>query len=498
MSVLALDIGSFSLKYVLTRKKKPVLCRSLPFYGNIDELDSLLQQIRKEIGLSVEVRVVLTSLEILKRTFTLPQLPKEELKEAAKWSLSKMLPDPLEEYIYHFDTLGTIDEKGVLRQEMYFLGAKKEVITGLTEIFERNGFKNLTFISDVIVPFIHIGRLLKKVRENFGILDIGGRHTDFYIFKDGTLRMAREMLTSSESFTDALVSHLKVSFSDGEDQKIKKGFCEEFEPVFIPVFERLVGEISRTIAVYNQRYPDAPCEHIYITGGGTRLKGLEEKLKESLPVSLESLKEYFPVEEDYIPAYVLSISDPLLNLLPEEKIGALEKKRWFKVGAYSSAAIIFLLFLGSFYIIDQKKRLDMELGRELRLIEEKKEVVRSLENLPIRLKELEGLLQEIKRKDRTFIFLLKSLSFLTPKELYVKELNFEKIRDKKTYVVEIKGISSGAEAEIEGPLIYFLFLLEKEGVLKNPMVVEKNVKDLGKRKIVEFVIRGECEEKVEI
>ncbi len=498
MNVLGIDIGTSSIKYVLTKKRRPVVSKKLPFSGDLEDIGPLLQQIRKDVGLSMDVRVLLTTVEIIKKTFTLPVLPKEELEEAAKWSLSKMLSEPLDEYIYIFGRLGFVEEKGIRRQEMYFFGAKREMIEKFVQKFEEEGFSTVSYISDVMASFIHIARELKKVKRTFAILDIGCKHTDLYIFRDGVLRMVREILTSGDSFTEALASGLNLSLPDAENYKREEGFSENLHSYLLPPFERLTGEIDRTIAVYNRSFPEDPCELLFLTGGGAHLKGLHEKLKEYLPISVERLSNYFQVEEDYLPAYFAATSDPILNLFPKEKLEWRKEKRSLRIALLSSVALVLFASLYSFHMYGQKKELDLKVKEEIRKIEEKRAFIsKNAEILTGKLKDLERTYMELATRDVTFLSLLKSLSSFTPDNLYLKELNFERLSDKKIYLVEIKGISVGGDAEIESPLLNFLLLLERKGILRNPQLVEKNFKDFGKRKVLEFVIRGECEERVE-
>jgi len=490
MRILSVDIGSVSLKYVVARKKGTVEKTGIyPYSGDIDDLSPILAEIRENEGKNFETRILITTTEILKRTFTIPTLPKGEMEEAIKWSLSKVLGESPDTYVFKYGHLGPLEEKGIRREEMYFVGAKREFIEHLSQIFENEGFKNISLITDASSAYAQIVSRIFFQKGSFAILDIGGRLTGLYIFKKGRLSFIREILTAGESFTDALISGLGLTFEEAEKEKIEKGFTPETELYLNPPFERLAGEIERTINVYNQRYPDEPCTHLYFTGRGSRIKGLKERLKEVLPLITEPLLLDIPVEEEFLPAYVISLSGRTINLLPAEKIEWKKEVRLRRIGIAISAITLFILFFLSFDLLGKLKILELEIRTENKMIAEKRDFLsKNISITPEKLKEIESALSEAKKRDKTFVFLLKSLSALTPENVYFKELGFEK--DKDRYLVELKGISYGDGPTIEEPLLRLVMVLEKYGVMREVNIREKNLKETGGKKFLEFVITG--------
>jgi Tfp pilus assembly PilM family ATPase len=494
MDVLGIDIGTVSVKCVRSKGKKGALKKAweYPFAGHIEDLGPILEDIRQKEGTNLEVRIALTSTEILKRTFTVPVLPKEELKEAVKWSVTKILSEPAEEYIHQVGPLGTIEEKGIRKEEMYFIGAKRSYIEALITLFEERGFLNLGLITDICAAYTHVAEELHE-RRGFAILDIGGRQTGLYIFHGKRLHLVREIFTAGESFTDALIAGMGSTFEEAESAKLERGLDQSSVPFLLPVLERLSGEVTRTINVYNQRYNDRPCEIVYLTGRGSRLRGLLERLGELLPFEVRRLPLVFPVEEEFLPAFFLSLKGEIANLLPKERRKRVREGvivRWAKV---ATAGLILVICLFSMKVLSDLRALDLKIKLERRTLETKRAMIPKDLADPKGLAEQEEMLKEAKKADGTFLLLLKYLSYSLPQNLYLKEIGFDEEKGKGRYLVEIRGIALGEKEMADAYVMKFLLLLEKDSLLKDASLSGREWKELKGRRVMEFTIRGACE-----
>lgn len=491
MNVIGIDIGTVSIKCVRVKGKS--LTTSIhPFSGNLDSLAAVLEEVKEREGTNLEVRVAMSSTDIIKKTFTIPFLPKEDLKGAIKWSVAKVLGESEEQYVWETGILGPVEEMGVRKQEMYFVGAKRSFIDSLLVLFEEKGFRRVSLFTDVAIVYTSIARELRH-REGFSILDIGGRQTGLYIFREGRLWLVREILTAGESFTDALIVAMGLTFEGAEALKIERGFDQGLEAFFLPVLERLSGEVGRTINVYNQRYPEAPLELIYLTGRGARLKGMFERMAELLPYELRPLPTLFPIEEEFLPAYTLCMRPPGLNLLPKERREKIKEglmARWARIGA----AILFLvLLLFSIDTVSQIKALDLKIKLEKAALEKKKAMVPREAKDPKELASREELLREAGKKDGTFPLFLKYLSSSLPQGLYLKEISFEQEKGKESFLFEIKGIAIGEKETLDAYIVKFLLSLERDAFFKEAQLSGTEWKEIAGRRVMEFTLRGTCE-----
>ena len=110
----------------------------------------------------------------------------------------------------------------------------------------------------------------------------------------------------------------------------------------------MLAEIRRSLEYYTSQENGHPVTKIYITGGGSKMKGIKEFLTARLNLQIEDLDVFGQASlpaavsggtEIYQPAYGLGLrllsSDALtMNLLPSDMIAALaksEKDKWMKI-----------------------------------------------------------------------------------------------------------------------------------------------------------------------
>jgi Tfp pilus assembly PilM family ATPase len=284
LDILGIDIGTVSVKYVRCKgtigKSIVVSQGDYPYKGGFDDLELILADIRNKEGPDLEVAIGMSSPDIIKKTFTIPVLPKKEQKEALNWTSAKALSASLDDMIYEHLMLGQIEEKGIKKDEVLFVGIQKGFVERVLSTFQRAGFQQIVLLTDVAFGYVYA---LGEVGDrSIAVIDIGGKRTGLYIARGRRLVLAREVLTASESFSDVLMSGPGLTFDQAEHYKREKGFDDELTEILKIPFGRLAGEIQRTFIFYNERYPEKPVTSVYVTGRGAKIPKFFESLKRSL------------------------------------------------------------------------------------------------------------------------------------------------------------------------------------------------------------------------
>ncbi len=556
MDLIGIDIGTVSIKYVRWRGKRGkgtiVSSGEYPFQGGWKDLEEILATIRSREGGSLEAIVGVTSQEILKKSFTIPNLPKNEMAEAIAWSASKTVPTPLDEMDYENFTIGEVEERGVKKNEILFVGARKEYVSRILSTLEGVGFKRVVAFTDTglaCVPYVG-----GKQEGAFAVVDIGGRQTGIYIFGGRKLRFVREIMTASESFTDALISGFGFSYEEAETYKREKGFTEEASDILSLPLDRLTGEIQRTLSVYRMRYPQDLIDTIYITGKASKTPGLLGKLRQSLAENVDYPRTGVAVADELMPAYFLCrYKDALINILPRE-IKAREREdeyvKWIRIATVAVASVLVVLSLG---LLQRANRvtnvIDIERTRLSKAVEQLKTMASEDVVEDSQSADIASLRNELARKDWTFVTLLKFLSTGIPGDVYLREVGFDRYQMldvgpkdssragsaqpgegrsmqetvksalKESLLGEtapprqstgpndpsaretpvdggyhffIRGYVVGPKDAMEPALLDFLVKLQKSGMTRDISVVKREVKELKGKKVMEFVINGRC------
>ncbi|MBP1731305.1 MAG: pilus assembly protein PilM [Deltaproteobacteria bacterium] len=508
MDILGVDIGTVSVKYVRYRKKGRGIVVSrgaYPYKEGWEDLEGILSSIKNREGANVEVAIGISSQEILKKTFTIPLIPKEEVKEVLEWSASKIISIPLDDMRHEYVMLGEIDERGVRKDEVLFVGAHKEYVNRIVALFDEVGFKKIVLLTDM--GFVYLPVVEEAIDGSVAIIDIGGRQTGIYIFDGKKLHLVREIMTAAESFTDVLISGFGLTYAEAEDYTRQKGFDESSSDILAAPLERLGGEIQRTFSVYGQKYPSRPVTRVYLAGRGSQIPHLLEKLKTFLVEEIAHLPSVMEVEDEFLPAYVLAVQKEILvNLLPEQ-VKAREKELVYtKYARIAGVAVISALVVFTLSMVQEFRNLKSSVESEKSLVSQKREQLDRL--APIRsslvYNELGPIVAEIERRDSSFIILLKYLASRIPKEVYVKEVEFVKepppapapAKDAKAPPppqdsgnnVTLRGLIFGEPEAMEATLLRLMIDLEKSGVVNNVTVTAKDLKELRGKPVMEFQI----------
>ena len=156
MDLIGIDIGTVSIKYVRWRGKRGkgtiVSSGEYPFQGGWKDLEEILATIRSREGGSLEAIVGVTSQEILKKSFTIPNLPKNEMAEAIAWSASKTVPTPLDEMDYENFTSAK-SKSGASRKTRSSLSApEKSMFPGSSVPLKGSGLSGLLLSPIRVLP----------------------------------------------------------------------------------------------------------------------------------------------------------------------------------------------------------------------------------------------------------------------------------------------------------------------------------------------------------
>jgi hypothetical protein len=385
----------------------------------------------------VALHLAVTSQEILKKTFTIPILPKNELKEGLTWSTSKVVSTPLEEMLYENVMLGEVDERGIKKDEILFVGSTKGFINRLLAVCEDAGFRKVELITDTALLY---PVMLEEVKEaSVAVIDIGGRQTGIYMIAGKKLRFVREIMTASESFSDALISGFGFSYQEAETYKQEKGFNEESDKSLSLPLDRLGAEIQRTFNVYGQRYPDRPVTRVYLAGRGGRMPNLMERLREDITEETDHLAIPAPVDDHFFPCYCMcSTTEALVNLLPPEvkERGKEEQyKKWVRIGSIALLAVFLVLSLEQWSSLS-KAKLALQVEKAA-LSQKRQQAVATQTTLPFaRYIDLASGLKDLRAADTSFLTLMKFLSSRLPGGVYLKEVEFNRQRRLKMPVKE--------------------------------------------------------------
>src|SRR5439155_18719413 len=304
--VVGLDIGSFGVRAVelTVGGNQPTLQRfaqvALPpgavRDGEVQDPGAVSSAIRRlwaEGGFRAR-RVVMgvANQRVIVRQAELPAMTEEDLRAALQFEAQELIPIPVEDAILDFQIIEeSLGADGERRTRILLAAAQRDMVRSHLAAVEGAG---LGAQSVDVVAFALVRALTLGVSgfEDDGraeaIVCIGRGVTNVVVHEAGVPRFVRVLLVGGDDVTEAIARELDVDMDAAEDLKRRANTASSDQSVARAgqvVADRmapLVEEIRGSLDYYTAQAQSAPVGRVLVTGGGSRLTGLMERLQSQL------------------------------------------------------------------------------------------------------------------------------------------------------------------------------------------------------------------------
>ena len=298
-TAIGLDIGTSVVRAValsygrngitLERFGQLVLPPGAVLDGQVVDADAVATSLRKlwsATGLSHKNVVLgVANQRVIVRQLELPWLARAELRASLAFQVRDLLPIPVEQAVLDFFPLEELtDSAGTRTLRGLLVAAARETVLANVRCAEQAGLR----VQGVdLTPFAvlrALGRQTGAEVETEALIDIGARVTNIVVHSGGLPRFVRILLVGGQDVTDAVSEQLGVPTPQAEVMKQqvgRPGFDEELADLARAVSatsQDFVTEIRGSLDYYAASNPGAPVERIVVTGGGSRLEGILDRL----------------------------------------------------------------------------------------------------------------------------------------------------------------------------------------------------------------------------
>lgn len=296
---IGLDIGSKKIKLVeLTKKKNgfelikfgSLLTPPGMLEGGVildpEVLGKEMEPMVKELKLKGKAVVsAVSGQQVYTRALVMPAMPMGELREAVYYQATGFLPIPVEEAVIDIFPLRDFEDEEGKQTEVFFVAVRKEQVENLDASCQIAGLK----LAAVEIEPLAIQRILKGQDELRvkGYLNIGASRSYFSVFVEGLLVYYRSLAFGCSAFYET--SGMNNTLSGLDEVEIAPDNQYDY------LVKDILAEVSRSAEYYTMQYAYEKIEKILICGGGSRLRGLDQRLA------------------DYM-GYVVEIANPLTDL----------------------------------------------------------------------------------------------------------------------------------------------------------------------------------------
>ncbi|WP_041585737.1 type IV pilus assembly protein PilM [Syntrophus aciditrophicus] len=311
--VVGLDIGSSSLKlaevvddprggYLLNRFSQLSLPRGIIVDGILHETSLLTEKVKELFKTSGNRRKgIVTSLSghsVIIKKVDFPTMEEEEMRDMIRDDAAQYLPfDNMDEVNFDFQILGE-NEYNPNLMEVLLVAARKDIINSYTDALKAAGLT-------VVIMDVDSFALETVYEENYdfeeedivALINIGASITNINVVKADASIFTRDFTLGGNTVTESLVDRLGVSFDEAERVKIEGPGGDEFEAnafrmSLIEHAEPICAEIDRSIEFFRSTFGGDYIRKVLLSGGGAKLPGIVEELRQRLGVDTEILNPF--------------------------------------------------------------------------------------------------------------------------------------------------------------------------------------------------------------
>lgn len=473
--VVGLDIGSFAVRaaeltvqgsnVTVTRFGQVTLPPDAVRDGEVADIPAVSAALRRlwaEAGFKDrKVAVGVANQRVIVRQAEVAAMSEADLGEALKFEAQELIPIPVDDAILDFRIVDRFtDGAGEERMHILLAAAQRDMVRSHLAAVEGAG---LTTERVDAVPFALIRALDPRQPSNpdgptgaEAIVCVGGAVTSIVVHENGVPRFMRVLLVGGDDLTQAVANELSVDRAQAEDLKRRAAYgggdtqVLQASNVVSTRLSPLVDEIRGSLDYYLAQPDASPIQRVMVTGGGSRVLGLVERLEHQLRMEVQVARPLAPLKvgdlglspqqleaAESVMAVPIGLALPDLatldgtrriNLMPGDLAAAKAQRRQLVLAGMAAGA--FAVLLGLTWAARQT-----QVKAEERRVEETEAAVANLQRQVASLSDMAQLETDLKarrtvvdgsvRGEFAWTRLIRDVSSTLPSEVYMTSLSMQ-------------------------------------------------------------------------
>ena len=229
-----------------------------------------------------KVGISISGYSVIVKKINLEYMTDEELSEYIIAEAEQYIPFDINDVYIDFQKLSTSSQEND-RSDIMLVAAKKDVIDDYLLMLQEIKLKPVLVDVDGFA-LENIWEKMSGNAENIALVDIGASKMNINVIADGVSVLARDVVVGSNQLTDQLANTLGVEEEEAENIKLGTVSAGEHqgavEEIFMQTCTQWILEIKKAIDLYMANNPDNPLKLLVLSGGGAKVKGLLDYIKQ--------------------------------------------------------------------------------------------------------------------------------------------------------------------------------------------------------------------------
>jgi type IV pilus assembly protein PilM len=307
---IGLDVGSTAVRAAeLTEGSPPTVVRAaqvpLPAgaveNGEVRDVPAVSEALRElwtRGGFkSRKVWMGVGNQRVVVREIALPAMPEKELRQSIGFQVQEFIPMPVDEAVldYHLIEEREIDGRQMVR--LLLVAAQKAMVDTL--VAAATGAKlepmGLDLVPFALVRAVGASGAGMELESTGGeaVVDVGAHVTNIVVHATGETRFVRILPSGGRDITVAIARGLSVE--DAVAERLKRGEAvegvdatpERALEIAMQRATQFVDEIRSSLEFYTAQTQGARIDRVLVSGGGSKLEGFIQILRQRMPVTVE-------------------------------------------------------------------------------------------------------------------------------------------------------------------------------------------------------------------
>jgi type IV pilus assembly protein PilM len=314
--LVGLDIGSSSVKMVeLTELKGnryrlknfglAILPRDSIINGDIKNSQNVVSTI-KSLSENLKIKnkniaVSISGHSVIIKKLSMASMKDEELEEKIQWEAEQYIPFTLDEVNIDFQVLG-VNPSASDQIEILLIATKKTSVNEYDEtIMEAGLIGRVLDINNLALENMFEINYPEELEGTKAIIDIGAGVININIIKEGIYLFNRSIFLGGNYITEEIQKRMDVSYEEAETiklgGKIEGIDYSEVVNIIRDSINNFSNEIQKSIDFFTSS-TDEIIDKIFISGGGSKIKGIDNVIENNLKIPVEIIDPFKNIEFD--------------------------------------------------------------------------------------------------------------------------------------------------------------------------------------------------------